>query len=221
MKSIRESGIYQIGSKIVLNKYYIGSSNYLHRRKGNHFYSLKLNKHNNQYLQDWYNKYGLDDIEFKIIKICPVSELLRNEQYFIDLLNPDFNIQKVASRKGNKIDKEEACKYIAFKDMGRTGQQLIENERSILNKMKFLNDVFRSIIDEDIGTLKYRKSFEIDKPLNLISDNDERNMLLKEIKIKYNISDLKGFDIIHEVSNNILRELLVFGEHKCIISKYL
>lgn len=61
--------IYSIQCKIT-NKQYIGSALNHEKRKREHFYNLKNNKHPNKKLQNAYNKYRVDCFEFKIIECC-------------------------------------------------------------------------------------------------------------------------------------------------------
>jgi group I intron endonuclease len=99
---IGNSGIYQIQSKIK-NWLYIGSSKNLKNRKSEHFNDLKNNKHGNIHLQRHFKKYGEDDLIFGIIEFCSEDDLIKREQYYMDKVNPKFNICKIAaSRKGVK-----------------------------------------------------------------------------------------------------------------------
>ena len=67
------------------------------KRKREHFYNLKNNKHPNKKLQNAFNKYGYDCFEFKIIEIVDDENiLLDREQWYINQLNPIYNICKVA-----------------------------------------------------------------------------------------------------------------------------
>jgi group I intron endonuclease len=50
-------GIYRIINKIN-DKFYIGSSDNIERRFSRHLLDLKKNKHDNQHLQNAWNKYG-------------------------------------------------------------------------------------------------------------------------------------------------------------------
>jgi group I intron endonuclease len=91
------SGIYLIRN-INNNKCYIGSSNNLEYRKCMHFSKLKHNKHINQHLQNSYNKYGKESFIFTIIEECECMKeiLLDREQYYINTMNPEYNILKIA-----------------------------------------------------------------------------------------------------------------------------
>lgn len=108
-----QSGVYKI-TNLVNNKIYIGSSCKLKNRKREHFYGLKSNKHGNPRLQNSYNKYGEDNFSFEIIETCDLDSLLIREQYYIDILDPFFNICKVAgSTLGVRPSEESKAKLRA------------------------------------------------------------------------------------------------------------
>lgn len=98
-------GIYKI-LNTVNNKFYIGSSKDIYYRwEEEHIKKLNNNNHDNIILQRAWNKYGHDNFILIIIEI--VSEdisteaLLEREQYYLDLLNPKYNIGKHASGGDN------------------------------------------------------------------------------------------------------------------------
>lgn len=113
-----KSGIYKIINKIN-NKIYIGSAKNIKQRLKNHKTCLINNKHCNEYLQLSFNKYGNDCFIFEIIEYCEIEKLVEREQYYIDTLNPEYNICRVAySRLGTKHS-EETKKKIGLKSFGR------------------------------------------------------------------------------------------------------
>ena len=61
----KEKGIYMIWFKTT-EKVYIGSSKNLYKRFGEHYNMFKNKKHNNAKLQNYVNKYGLENINFCI-----------------------------------------------------------------------------------------------------------------------------------------------------------
>jgi group I intron endonuclease len=89
-------GIYIIKSKIKPERIYIGSSNNVIVRWSNHINELKRKKHHCGKLQNHFNKYGENDLEFRLILICGEEDLIKNEQLFIDGFEPYFNIRKIA-----------------------------------------------------------------------------------------------------------------------------
>lgn len=90
---VGKSGVYQIRN-LVNGKIYIGSSKNLKNRKcHDHLNTLKRNKHQNNYLQNAFNKYGEDNFIFEIIEFCGEKDLKDSEQYWLDRIRPyDKNI---------------------------------------------------------------------------------------------------------------------------------
>jgi len=92
---MNKSGIY-----IILNynnnKIYVGSASDLKHRRSTHFSLLRRNKHYNKHLQFSYNKYTKENFQFVIIEYCDKDSLIQREQYYIDTLNPQYNIRHIA-----------------------------------------------------------------------------------------------------------------------------
>jgi group I intron endonuclease len=92
-------GLYKIKNK-VNSKFYIGSSNNIKRRwKEGHLNKLKKNKHDNQHLQNAWNKYGEDNFSLEIYKSCEPNSLIKEEQKELDVWvgNPlCYNIRRDA-----------------------------------------------------------------------------------------------------------------------------
>lgn len=78
-------GIYQIRNKIN-NKVYIGQSNNIQRRWQEHIYRLNKGDHENEHLQNAWNKYGADTFEFSILVECNDVNLL-NELETLNINN--------------------------------------------------------------------------------------------------------------------------------------
>ena len=80
------SGIYCIENKIN-HKKYIGQAVSIYDRWAKHKSELYNNKHDNDYLQNAWNKYGEDNFSFSILEICKEDALNEKERYYIDLYN--------------------------------------------------------------------------------------------------------------------------------------
>jgi len=128
------SGIYQIKST-TNNKIYIGSAVNFKNRKADHICTLKRNKHN-QHLQNHFNKYGLDDLVFSILEFCPPKKLIEREQHYMDALNPEFNICKIAGNQLGFKHSEETKKRMS--EYHRNRPKLVRIEHS--KKMKGKNN---------------------------------------------------------------------------------
>lgn len=102
-----ENVIYKISNN-VNSKIYIGSSNNFKRRKTQHLHHLRKETHHSRILQNHVRKYGINTLFFEIIDYCRDGSLIEKEQFYIDTLNPYFNIRKIAeSNKGLKRTKEQ------------------------------------------------------------------------------------------------------------------
>ena len=93
---MKTSGIYKIQSTIKPERIYVGSAVNLYNRWRCHKSLLNLNKHTCKKLQNHFNKYGESDLEYSVIICCEKNDLIKHEQFFIDSLNPYFNIAKIA-----------------------------------------------------------------------------------------------------------------------------
>ena len=76
------------------DKKYIGSSINLYERLHKHFSLLRNNKHENQYLQNAFNKSGVENFDIKILKFCKEEELLGFESIFCEIICPEYNLNK-------------------------------------------------------------------------------------------------------------------------------
>ena len=87
-------GIYKIENKIN-GKVYIGQSKSVEYRWWRHKKNLNANKHENQYLQNSWNKNGEDAFDFVLIEECLEEELNDKEIYWIqkyDSYNNGYNL---------------------------------------------------------------------------------------------------------------------------------
>jgi group I intron endonuclease len=140
------SGIYKI-TNLINNKFYIGSAVSLLSRYHTHKNSFVKNKHKNQHLQNSINKYGIDNFKFEVIELCNKKELLIKEQYYIDTLNPDYNICLIA---GNSLGVKRSEEYK-------------ENQRKIQTGLKHIphsEETKRKISESNKGRKNPKESIE-------------------------------------------------------------
>ncbi len=79
--------------------------------------------------------YGFDEFILEILEYCEPSDLIKREQYYIDLLKPEYNILKFAGSSLGVKRREET------KDKLKTGALSRSQEAFIKNKehLKILN----------------------------------------------------------------------------------
>ena len=103
-------------------KIYVGSAaRCLYLRYHQHLSDLRLNKHGNAILQAIFNKRP-DSLKFEVLEFCGKEVSLEREQFYIDTLNPEINILRVAgSRLGRKVSPET---LVRMKSVVRTHEQI-------------------------------------------------------------------------------------------------
>ena len=115
-------GIYQIQSKIKPERVYVGSSINMIKRWWAHNDDLSKRRHPNRILQNHFNKYGENDLQYSIVCECSEDVLLNREQEYIDKWNPYFNIGKTArSPMLGRTHTDEARAKIGKASIGRRG----------------------------------------------------------------------------------------------------
>jgi group I intron endonuclease len=103
------AGIYEIRN-LITGDCYIGSSVNLLQRKNRHFKDLKNNKHHSIILQRAYNKYNKEFFKFNVIEVIKDQNLLiEREQYFLDKINPKYNISPTAGSPLGCKQTKESC----------------------------------------------------------------------------------------------------------------
>jgi group I intron endonuclease len=104
-------GIYVIRN-LINGHIYVGSAISLYRRYHQHFVSLRHNSHKNPHLQAAFNKYSEAAFGFAIFELVDnKADLIAREQHFIDILNPEYNIHRIAgSSLGYKASLEARAK---------------------------------------------------------------------------------------------------------------
>jgi group I intron endonuclease len=114
-KDRNKSGVYQI---TIGPHFYIGSSCDLYGRLNRHLNDLKRNMHHNDFMQRVFLKYTEDQYSIKILELC--ENQIEKEKFFIDLLNPDINIDRdPVSAKKSDSTKEKIKILMTGKYMGK------------------------------------------------------------------------------------------------------
>ena len=92
----KSSGIYRIVNT-QNGKFYVGSAVNLHGRWRSHLSDLRREDHADRILQDAWLKYGEDALRFEVLElVADRAVLLTREQYYLDTLEPPYNLSRVA-----------------------------------------------------------------------------------------------------------------------------
>lgn len=125
------SGIYVI-VHLENGKRYIGSAYCFRQRWNLHKSRLRLNKHNNPYLQAAWNKYGEEAFEFMVLEyVEDKTKLIECEQRWLDATKPEYNLSPTAGRPlGYKATPEQRRKNSESKK----GKPLSESHKASLSQ---------------------------------------------------------------------------------------
>lgn len=183
--------VYRILNK-VNGKMYIGQSINFSRRKYEHTYDLKMNKHTNPCLQEDYNKYGKQNFIYEILEdnISDI-DLLYKETYWMNYYggiesSEIYNEQDIVSH-----NEEYNSKIRGFIHNEETRKKMSKSHQGHLHTL----EEKQKIAEANIGKRKYSKKF-ID-------------LLRKEYL------DLKSYIKVNELHKELnyttLRNLIKFG----------
>lgn len=162
------SGIYKI-INIITEDIYIGSSNNIFKRITDHFWYLRKNISGCKILQKAYNKYGEGNFKVELIEECNNEQLRDREQYYIDILNPKYNIIKNITRR--KIIEIKPKNSIKNKRVFTLEQKLKLSE-IIKNSKKHKEGLLRSYNKrKDTLTILNKQNFS--KPVLQFTKNGE------------------------------------------------
>ena len=134
-KNLNEKcGIYII-TNLINGKRYIGSAKNLRKRLYDHVWDLDKKIHPNNYLQNSWNKYGKDNFEYGILEYCEENTRLIRETFYINTLNPEYNLNGV-NLNSIQNHSEETKKKISskIKESYKNGKLKEKLENSIMHK---------------------------------------------------------------------------------------
>lgn len=145
-----KSGVYRWVNNFN-QKSYIGSGVNLGKRLGSYFNESELNR-NSRPIKDALIKYGHMEFTLDILEYCPKSELINREQYYIDILNPEYNILKTAySILGYRHSPENIEKFKS-KIISQEHKEIL----SLTHKNKLVSEETRNKLSE--ATANYKKN---------------------------------------------------------------
>lgn len=193
----KKSGVYYIKDR---NKIYIGSSVNCRQRLYNHLSDLKRGKHQNQKMNNHFQKYGLDSIKIEILEYCEKGILVEREQYWIDYYESynenNFNIHKIAGFPFKELtDEEISTRRNLFGGKFGINVYKYSNEGEIIKVYESLSDASRdnnmapSCISSYINGKRFCKDFIFSKRVLSVEEileykNQRKLRLLKNNKAK-------------------------------------
>jgi len=218
----KTAGIYKIVN-LINEKIYVGSSINLKSRKYDHFRRLELGKHENNHLQNSYNKYKKENFKWEVIEYIEVTgdkeldkgKILEREQYWIDVLNVcdrnlGYNIcEKAGSNLGRRLS--ESAKYkisLANKGKKLSQETLKRRKETLKNRTQEEKDVARSNLSNSLKERNFKHSEETKKKISIANKGNKNGKYTRGSKRteeqKKKLSEAhKGYSPTDEARNNM------------------
>jgi group I intron endonuclease len=128
---IKTSGVYEIVNTANGHRYF-GSAVDINGRWRVHKSELRRGLHRNRYLQNAWIKYGEDSFSFSVLRVVENKrDLLLHEQDFINALNPEYNLARVAGSRIGISHSNETKQKISKANSGKKRTQLVCSEMSL------------------------------------------------------------------------------------------
>ena len=185
---MRISIIYKI-INTVTNKCYIGSTSNLKQRISQHFSNLNKNKHPNVHLQSSYNLHGKDCFKTIVLANCPIEYQFKLEQWFIDNINPEYNLSKFAvfthqlpETKDTRLNKRKG-------QLRRWKDKTEKDKLSKYLKSKWITDLEYANKMKNINSLENHPQSTITNEIAKLIKEDIKNKVKRKVTLdKYKIS---------------------------------
>lgn len=145
-----QSGIYRWVNNLN-GKTYVGSGANLAKRLGSYYNKPELNR-NSRPIKDALLKYGHTNFTLEILEYCPKAKLLEREQFYLDLLVPDYNILKYAYSLLGFKHSQESIEKLKAKIISPEHKEIL----SSIHKGKLVSEETRNKLAA--ATASYRKN---------------------------------------------------------------
>src|SRR5688572_20856885 len=88
-------------------------------KKGGEYVRKEVLSRSKSHILSAIQKYGLSSFSLEILEYCDSSDLINREQYYIDLLKPEYNILQIAGSSIGKLHRDETKIKISKSLKGR------------------------------------------------------------------------------------------------------
>lgn len=207
-KEFLDCGVYMI-INTSNSKSYIGSTTMTFKKRLNHHRSLlRVGKHKNRHLQNSWSKYGESSFVFEILEITNKVNALEREQFYMDLLKPEYNINPLASGTPNMLPETIEKRTYTFTDTIRTSMNLYYKIKEGEITIDSVPDKYRKLVESRLTAIPWNKGMrgmdcsylkgvsktKTDKVLQSNKENSER--------IRENSPNV----FVYDIENNFLGE---------------
>jgi group I intron endonuclease len=177
-----KTGIYTI-TNVITKHIYVGAASNIKKRLNDHLYSLRKNVHDNNYLQNSFNKYGEEVFSFEILEECDKKYLYSQEHYWCNMLNShdrNFGFNLKPTHPNNiSFFTEEIRDKIKQKALGRKWSE----EYKELFRQKKLGKKLSSEHIKKAKEGRYKKVYQYSLKGDFIKEWESAQLIQQELKI--------------------------------------
>lgn len=212
----KKSGIY-CWTHLTTNKSYVGSSINLGRRLRNYYNPIFIThiSRKSMIINKALIKYGYSEFKLEILEYCDPKELIKREQYYLDLLSPKYNVLKFAySSLGYKHTEKTLVKVnknLANLNISKSIKVKVTNlETNVLQEYVSLREAAKHLDTNKTTLTKYILNSKPFKGIyklesNLTVSNYDSNYINHPNSVKIEVHDLElknitCYDSIHAAS---------------------
>lgn len=186
------SVVYQIRN-LANDRCYIGSTLAALKRWRDHRSQLRGNRHHSIILQRAWCKYGEDAFVFEILEECQPERCLEREQHYLDVLNPAYNICRIAGNRLGVSHSEESKIKMSINRIGKHtgkdhhyyGKKLSKTTRQKMSQnhadVRGSNHPNAKLTEDDVMMIKQRLQ-QGDRGIVIARDFAVSRKLITEIK---------------------------------------
>lgn len=147
-----KSGVYRWINN-TNGKSYVGSSVDLSKRLYR-YYSLAhlIDGAKNSYIYRALIKYGYGSFSFEILEFCNKENVLEREQYYLDLLKPEYNILLTAGSPLGYKHTEKAKEKILERGIRKLSQERLEQVRANIALLNVKRAISIKVLDLETDT---------------------------------------------------------------------
>jgi len=168
------TGIYSIR---VQDYIYIGQASNMYMRWSGHLSKLRLNKHENNFMQRIFNKYGESAFTFEIVDETTKDDLISAEQGYLDIIRmfyPKAKILNLAPVAGSQLGFKHSAASKANMSAAKLGKNHSAEHRAKISaarlgntsRVKTYDIILLAPSGERHGPITNLKAFSIEHGLN-------------------------------------------------------
>lgn len=153
-----KTGIYMWRNKN--GKIYVGSAKDLRKRLTQYYNINYLLKRNTMYINKAILKEGYGVFSVHILEYCSTEDLITREQYYIDILKPEYNILKFANSSTGYKHREDTLENIRGVHNHFYGKTHTEDSRAKMTESKLGDKLSEKTREKIRDSMKGRKFSE-------------------------------------------------------------